>query len=357
MVLLFSGFYMDTPAEEPLFFTMSDEWKQVKHIEPVAEFIGVDTLMTQSLQVMLDQDRWPLLFYSEVQTSVCADGECKLADLNIYWNLLGHYVGFSPSKGLPLTKFEHEEFTSADYLKLHQLLSDKNSVLRRKKMHELVDKVPVKPKETGKHNVDGVSAATKKEIKEAVVEGGLYSCYTFWHLVYGQSVQQLVSGYIEQLPSDSLNRQLLYSPYQDYRYAAIQRMSEEQLLLHKGRLVAVFAELTPMMRTYLLKKMRTTLLSDTTETVALYTNFTRWDTNTRTRLLRSLQWAHPQAVDLLSGQVKSMTRNQLKIFTDHITQHPDTFTTRVKQAFEEAEKDQHFVHRDQLTTFLEQPPE
>lgn len=39
--------------------------------------------------------------------------------------------------------------------------------------------------------IDGLTAATAKEIKSVVVDGALYSTYTLWHLVHGNIKQQI----------------------------------------------------------------------------------------------------------------------------------------------------------------------
>ena len=146
---------------------------------------------------MSETSNEPRLFYCDLETSVCADGECRLASIKVYWNLIGNYVGYGIHNEDPLTKYDHDPFEREDYEKLHQLLLDNNSILRRKTMYDLVDKVPIDSiSKNNSNNIDGLSSGTKKEIASAVVKGGLYSCYTLWHLVHGE-VKQLMNSYLE----------------------------------------------------------------------------------------------------------------------------------------------------------------
>ena len=84
------------------------------------------------------------MFFSDIETPVCADGECKLAKIKIYWNLLGNYVGYGidnehiHSQSLNMILLKKQTMS-----KLHRLLLDDNSILKRRKMSDLIDEVPV----------------------------------------------------------------------------------------------------------------------------------------------------------------------------------------------------------------------
>ena len=84
--------------------------------------------------------------------------------IRLYWTLLGEYAGFDRYVDLPLTKHDHDEFKEEDYQKLHSLLKDPNSVLRRRTIDELVEK----PKQRTVNGVDALSGATIAEVKESV---------------------------------------------------------------------------------------------------------------------------------------------------------------------------------------------
>ena len=149
-LFLITGFHHHTHTnDEPLFFNMGDEWKDIAKDVPVFNFKvkSIDTSYTSSIthqvRLLSNSKKQPVLFFSDIETAVCADGECKLANLKIYWNLLGNYVGFGIDPDLPLTKFEHDVFETEDYAKLHELLLDEHSILKRRKMSDLIDTVYV----------------------------------------------------------------------------------------------------------------------------------------------------------------------------------------------------------------------
>jgi hypothetical protein len=93
---------------------MGQEYKKIAQDQEVFNFIGKDSTAVYKLRLLSDTAGAPILFYSDIETSVCADGACKLAKIKVYWNLLGNYVGFGVYKSAPLTKNEHDPFTHAD---------------------------------------------------------------------------------------------------------------------------------------------------------------------------------------------------------------------------------------------------
>lgn len=334
-----------------MFFEMGDEWQQVAYDHQLIEFSGKDTFEIHRVRLLSDQDKRPLLFFSDLETGVCADGECKLANIKIYWNLLGNYVGYGIYPNLPLTKFEHDPFTSEDYLKLHELLSDQNSILRRKEMDELVDKVPIKSRKARKRDVDGMSAATKRDIKEAVVEGGLYSCYTLWHLVYGEA-QTKMKQILDSIQSDQLNQYFLYSEYADYRSFALKQMDENLFIEHADQVMKVFEESQPLVRTYLLKKVPASFLERENVCERLYKSFSIVDVNTRTQLIRKLDLAHPLAAELLSDNLSEMTSNQLKRYLAHLEASGQSLSELIKSNLKNQAANRQYTYSFMIEEFL-----
>ncbi|NNE75467.1 MAG: hypothetical protein HKN31_00135, partial [Pricia sp.] len=198
--------------QKPEFYTM--QWKQGTQFteKPTAISIEVDSIGQQEVRLLVNGKDEPILYASDISTPVCADGECRLMHIRLYWSLLGEYAGFDRYPKLPLTKHEHDEFLSVDYIKLHQLLMDDNSILKRKKIHELVDK----PKQSKIEGVDAVAGATIKEVKESVVAGALYSCYTAWHLVHGP-VRDEIKKHTLTLLNDTMVSEMILSNNSDYQ--------------------------------------------------------------------------------------------------------------------------------------------
>jgi hypothetical protein len=86
--------------------------------------------------------------------------------LDIYWDLAGHFTRFDTLPGKPLTKYNHRDFTSRDYLKLHLTMSNENSILGEKSPDELLDKTRYRFSET----TDAITGATAREMPSTIVE-------------------------------------------------------------------------------------------------------------------------------------------------------------------------------------------
>ena len=72
------------PNDVPLFFTMSQEWKEVVKEENIFEFKNVNAedynqVTSHTAKLLSNEKGEPRLFFSDLETPVCADGECKLA--------------------------------------------------------------------------------------------------------------------------------------------------------------------------------------------------------------------------------------------------------------------------------------
>jgi len=292
------------------------------------------------------------LFFSDLETSVCADGECRLANIQVYWNLLGNYVGYGTHPKFPLTKFEHDPFDEDDFAKLNQLLSDSHSILERKEISDLTEKVPAKSSKNTHGDVDGVSSATKKEIKESVVAGGLYSCYTFWHLVHGD-VRKKMTAYLGSIYSDSLNNYFLYSPYRDYQNHALKQLDSLGFTTHITQIAKIYKETQPMTRAYILKKMPDRLLKEQNVTQQFYGAFSMVDINTRTQLIKKVAAAYPEAVELLSKHLTEMTKNQLRFYLDFLNDHSENINQTVKDNLHSTSLSQEYTYGYLIREFLD----
>ena len=315
------------PNDVPLFFTMSQEWKEVVKEENIFEFNNVNAedynqVTSHTAKLLSNEKGEPILFFSDLETPVCADGECKLAIIKIYWNLLGNYVGYGIDAENPLTKYEHDPFEKEDYEILHRLLLDNHSIIGRRKMSSLIDKVPVPSSKINSKDIDGISGATKKEIKESVVQGGLYSCYTIWHLVNGEARKE-IKMYLKSIHSDSLNNYFLYSDYEDYQSYALKQLTKEECNNHPEQIVKIFKNVQPITKTYILKKLPESLLVQKNVIEQLYGTFSSSDINTKTLLVEKLKLAHPVAVEILSNNLSEMTKNQLKTYLAYLSEKPE----------------------------------
>lgn len=299
--------------QRPEFYILDWEYGTQLKEEPIALSIEVDSMGLQKVNVLVNSEERPVLYTSDVSTPVCADGDCRLMEIRLYWTLLGEYAGFDYYRNAPLTKHDHDEFLSADYLKLHRLLMDNNSILKRRKIDELVDK-PKQPKTEG---VDAVAGATIKEVKESVVGGALYSCYTAWHLVHGPIKDAIQKRTLSSL-DDTMVLQMLGSSNTDYQLFALKRLTENEYEAHYLRIAEIFESSIPLVRTFVVKKLPDSFWSSEKLQKPFWKSFSKVDINSRSLLLDHLSEAPKTVLEGLSVELTNMTKNQIKVFLDYL---------------------------------------
>jgi len=296
-------------------FLIGEQWERAVQSEDAFLFKNPDTLIDHQMKLLMDETGLPLFYYADIQTPVCIDGICKPVHLELYWDLIGHYAGFGIYPEELLTKYDHDLFEEEDYLRLHNLLLDQNSVLGRKKLSQLYEKETTRDESIKFKGVaiDGISGATKREVKESIVEGGLYSCYTLWHLAYGASTEKIRS-YLPSIYSDSLSNYFLHSGYEAYQLYALKKLSHTDFEEKITSIVPVIKEGKPLTRSYLLKKTPKNLYQHPLVVNELYKNYTDFDLNSRTLLIKNLEFSTPTALSFLAEQLSNLSENQLKIF-------------------------------------------
>lgn len=303
------------PNNAPTHFVLDKAWQQVAKSEPVFVFKNPDTTIEHQMQLLMNEKGLPLLYYADIQTPVCIDGLCKPVYVEMYWDLLGQYAGYGVYPDQLLTKYDHDLFEAKDHLTLHQLLVDQNSVLGRRKLIELYDTKTtrtesIKFKEVA---VDGISGATKKEIKASIVEGGLYSCYKLWHLAYGAAAEEMQRR-LPSIYSDTLADYFLNSSHRAYQFYGAKKLSPSDFLDKIAAIVSIVKEGTPLTIAYILKKMPKELFQNPLVINEWYQHFLDFDFNAKTLLVNNLQYTNSTAALILSKQLASLSKNQLKTF-------------------------------------------
>ncbi len=299
--------------DRPEFYLM--DWDQgTKLIEKETPLsIMVDSMGRQEVRMLTDEKSNPVLYTSDIETPVCADGECRLMHIRLYWTLLGEYAGFDRFPGLPLTKHDHDEFLQADYLKLHHLLSDKLSILERRSIDELV----VKPEQPEVEGADALSGATITEVKESVVAGALYSCYVAWHLVHG-AIKEDIKKYTMSLVNEEMVRTMLNSNSVDYQMFALNRLEIEKYPEYVDRISEIFESGIPMVRSFIIKNLPDVFWNTEKLQRPFWNNFAKVDINSRSLLLDHLESASIATLEDISSQLGAMTKNQLKSYLQHL---------------------------------------
>ncbi len=153
-----------------------------------------DTLHNDTLWEHLSADNFPIMYSRKITTGVCIKGECRPVNIELFWNCTGRYLGFELPHGEFLSKTEHVRFNQMEYDRLHELMADRNSPLATYTLEELVV-----IKDTIKSGVDAVTSATIKAVMEYIVEGAVYTTYTLWQIVNGQTYRE-----IEKITSERL---------------------------------------------------------------------------------------------------------------------------------------------------------
>src|SRR5690606_1623740 len=224
---------------------------------------------------------------------------------------LGNYIGYDTIAGHPLTKNDHLKFREEDYIKLHRLLMDDNSIIKRKEKKELFDD----EKKRVSSVVEAVTGATSREVKEAVVDGALYSSYTLYHIVYGSLSDSILSD-MESRYSIPLQNKLLSSSHSDYQLYALKRLSEKDFFSYQDRIVELIHEAIPLNSLYNMKKMPGEMWKDENIHESISGFFIYLDGNNRTYFLRkmaSMDHIKPKVIlDLVTG-IGVLSQNQLKI--------------------------------------------
>ena len=195
------------------------------------------------------RNKVPVGYGAMLNMAVCDDQLCANVILKMRWDLAGNYVGFDTVVGKPLTKFDHKRFTDGDYKKLNEILGDRNSVLRVLAKADLVDK-DVKLKSA---TVDAVSGATPATIKNAVVDGAVYSSYALWHLANG-SIGDSIRAFTRRIYSEKIAFQLLSSDNFETQLFALKQFSPHDYVKYFERLTSVMLKSKPIVRAYIVNK-------------------------------------------------------------------------------------------------------
>ena len=182
-----------------------------------------DTL-SYTLNLALDDSGRPQYFFRNIFTPVCYTNECKPVYVNFYWDLLGNYLRYDMPKGKILTKVDHDEFKQEDYDKLAEILSRPNSIFADLTMEDLI----TKGTDSLTSDVDAKTGATLKTIKNEVIDGAVYTCFTLWKIAYGNQVVDKMKN----ITGTYLNRDMLHSFLNSsnyhYQYAAMEKVIDKK---------------------------------------------------------------------------------------------------------------------------------
>lgn len=168
---------------------------EATHVESITVHFN-DTIPGNILFINRSEEGYPVSCFRKITTGVCIDNECRILRIILYWTMTGRYLGFELPKGEFLSKTEHVEFNEEEYKKLHILLSDPYSLLANFRMDELAPKKKIE--------TDAVTSATISDVLAFTVEGAVYTTYTMWHLVYGNTRREIIKMTEKEMTSGLL---------------------------------------------------------------------------------------------------------------------------------------------------------
>lgn len=338
LLVLILGAYK-SHSYAPLFFLLEFP----DHADFSAAFVGEfddEDLMEPIRLELVTMEGKPAFYTSHLRTTVCDDEVCEIMHIHLFWDLTGVYAGFDTVAGHPLTKFDHEPFTSEDYLKLHQLLMNDGSILKFKAKEELIDKEKVSASDV----VDGTTGATALEIREEIVEGALYTSYTLWHLAYSGAIKKKLNQHTEEVYDDELKSHFLQSSRSSYQVFAVERFLKEDFIEYQPDLLEAIKEGIPLLRKQILNKLPASLWEHEGMQTELCNRFYLMDVNSKTLLLSGLNKStiiHSKSLQLLSQHIYMMNKNQLAVFLTILAKQ-EQLAPIVLANLKKAVEDQHF---------------
>lgn len=206
------------------------------------------------IEDLYDKDGLLEGYKTYIKTEVCETENCYIVQIHFFWDIIGRYQKYDTLPGEGLTKLDHIPFTAADYQKLDLLLQDESSPLAHYSKEELV-------RDTRSSEIDGFTGATVQEIKESVISGGVYSCYTLWHLAHGEVVDSLQARTYAALDS-ALVAQIVSQEDQAMNYFLLQHFSEQDYARFLPQFLKTFAQGSGYYAKNALEKMPAAMVSD-----------------------------------------------------------------------------------------------
>ena len=165
-----------------------------------------DSTQITIIPVLDTKNQLPLYYYSNLHVHACNTGECKLIDMTMYWDIFGHYFKYVVPKNNPLTKVNHKLFSKSDYVRLHIILNDTTSKLKRLSIYELTEKQVNK-----NYKVDAVTGASIKIVDKTKIKGAIKTSFTLWHIANlgepSHKIYEATQTYFKQKNRDLLPTQ------------------------------------------------------------------------------------------------------------------------------------------------------
>jgi len=232
---------------------------------------------------------------ARVHTPICEGNTCYAVEIDYYWDCIGRFHHFDTIAGKGLTKLDHIPFTESDYIKLNEILSNPNSILGSYTRDELV-------KDTRSSSIDGVTGATRTEIKESVIGGAVYSCYTLWHIANG-AVTDSLRVRTKRMFNENFVRKLVAREDQEINYYLITSFTESDFARYLPEILETIKDGKGYYAKNAIEKIPANIINDTLSQDFMTHNFRQLDYFAQVALLEKLH-----AGSLLEGLKISLSR-------------------------------------------------
>lgn len=255
-----------------------------------------------------DEQGQPDAYYSHINTPVCEDGLCKLMVIDVYWDLLGNFLRYEFPPGEALTKLDHLEFSREDHEQLYKILSDKGSILRDYPAEDLIDKRS-KP---ASDKADAISAATRVDVKDAVVSGAVYTTYVLWHIVNGPIAFRIIDHSKPFLTKERVQN-MFYSPNFYYQYFALNSISREDSVKYLNEIIHLVKNGTSYIPYFAIEKIPASSWATDSLQQSLLEFFTSADFELQNFMLNRIAKLplSSQALDLLVSGMRGLRDGQV----------------------------------------------
>ena len=251
----------------------------ISHENPLTHFTVSDSV---NIEVNAYDDSLGLLesYSASVFTPVCEGDKCYAIEIIFYWDFIGRFHHYDTIPGKGLTKLDHEPFTLSDYLKLDNILTNSNSLLASYTKDELV-------KNTRSSEIDGITGATINEIKESVISGAVYSCFTLWHIANGPVVDSIQKS-TKNLLSKDLVKKMVSQKDQEINYYLINNFTENDFASYLREILQTIQDGKGYFAKNVIEKMSEDIAADSLSQHFFASSFTQLDYFAQVALLEKL---------------------------------------------------------------------
>ena len=226
-VILTAFVSADKPSIDPYSRDLFDK-KGILIEHPIDN--SIDSLSDQKFLELVDDNGLTIWFARYFFKDICVTGVCNMAKFWIFWDGTGKYLGFRLNKNEPLTKNNHIDFQPDDYVRLDEILKDTESILQDFDYEDLAFESEEEiEEERSILMVDAFTSATPPALSEYVVEDAVFTCYTLWHTVYGETQEKIQSVLTDKMDSSYIEK--LLRGEKDQQMLALEQIADNHRLV------------------------------------------------------------------------------------------------------------------------------